>query len=306
MKIAFVGDVHGRVLHALGAVLMVQARRRLRLDAVVQVGDLGAFPSADRFDGSSRRFHADNPAQGDFFRLLDPSPQVGAGVRAALEQLPQVLFLSGNHEDHEWLGSLHDAAGAEVVPVDPLGAFHHVVCGHVTEVAGARTAFLGLIEAPGKMDFDEAAYARLLAAEPGSVDVLVTHDGPHGMSRSRRGDVQGSARLSRLIEHLQPRLHVGGHYHHANGPRHYGRTESHALAQLVDPKLDRWQPEPVNPEQRITAGSIGVLDTETYAFEYVHDDWLAEVRGDDVDLAGIAALTGPRDGTSGSDAGQWS
>ncbi|MFD0276464.1 metallophosphoesterase [Kitasatospora sp. NPDC127111] len=296
MKIAFIGDVHGRVLHALGAVMTLQARRGIRLDAVIQVGDLGAYPSPDRFDEASRRFHADNPAQGDFFRLLDPSARVTAGVLAALRQVPRILFLSGNHEDHEWLESLHDRARAEVVPVDPFGAFHHAVCGHVTEVAGARVAFLGLIEAPGKMDFDDDAYARLLATEPGSIDVLVTHDGPYGMSRSRRGDVQGSARLSRLIEHLQPRLHVGGHYHHENGPRRYGRTVSHALAQLVDPKRDRWQPEPVNPEQRITAGSIGVLDTRTYAFEYVHDSWLADVSGDDLDLTRIAATTGRDEG----------
>ncbi|MGW4566558.1 metallophosphoesterase family protein [Streptomyces sp. NPDC004561] len=290
MKIAFIGDVHGRVLHALGAVMLLQAKRR-RLDAVIQVGDLGAYPSADRFDEPSRRFHEDNPAQGDFFRLLDPSPRVEAGVRAALAQLAPILFLSGNHEDHEWLASLHERYRADVVPVDPCGAFHHVVCGHVQEVAGERVAFLGLIEAVGKMDFDQAAYSRLLATEPGSVDVLVTHDGPYGMSRSRRGEVQGSEKLSRLIEHLQPRLHVGGHYHHENGPRYYGRTASHALAQLVDPKRDRWQPEPVNPEQRITAGSIGLLDTETYAFEYIHDAWLADIHGDDLDLTWVAAMT---------------
>ncbi|MFD9123798.1 metallophosphoesterase [Kitasatospora sp. NPDC059571] len=294
MRIAFVGDVHGRVLHALGALTMLQARRGVRLDAVIQVGDLGAYPSAGRFDEASRRFHADNPAQGDFFRLLDSTAEVAKGVVAALGQLPRILFLSGNHEDHEWLGSLHDEGRATVVPVDPFGAFHHVVCGHVMEVAGARVAFLGLIEAPGKMDFDEAAYARLLATEPGTVDVLVTHDGPYGMSRSRRGDVQGSARLAGLIEHLQPRLHVGGHYHHENGPRRYGRTVSHALAQLVDPKRDRWRPEPVNPQQRVTAGSIGRLDTRTYEFEYVHDDWLADISGDDLDLAGIAGTAGSR------------
>jgi hypothetical protein len=84
-------------------------------------------------------------------------------------------------------------------------------------------------------------------------------------------------------------LHVSGHYHHENGPRGYGRTTSYALAQLVDPKTDRWLDEPVNPEQRITAGAIGLLDTRTYAFEYVHDAWLADVKGDDVDVAELAA-----------------
>lgn len=290
MKVAFIGDVHGCVLHAFGSVLMVQSRRNIRLDAVIQVGDLGAYPGADRFDEPSRRFIADNPAQGDFFRLLDPSPQLTAGVRATLAQMPPILFLSGNHEDHEWLASLHAAAASDIATVDPLGAFHHVVCGHVMEVAGLRVAFLGLIEAPGKMDFDEAAYARLLAAEPGSVDVLVTHEGPHGMSRNRRGEMQGSAKLTALIDHLQPPLHISGHVHHENGPRYYGGTVSYALAQLVTPNTTRYNPEPANPEHRVSAGSIGLLDTETRTFEYLHDDWLAEVSGEDLDLSRILAM----------------
>ncbi|SEG95772.1 Predicted phosphoesterase [Nonomuraea solani] len=291
MKIAFVGDVHGCVLHALGAAVLLQDRRGIRLDAVIQVGDLGAYPSAERFDESSRRFGRDHPAQGDFFRLLDPSPSFAEGVRLALGKIPSVLFVSGNHEDHDWLASLHEAAGAEVVPVDPLGAYRHVACGNVVEVAGQRVAFLGLIEVPGKMDLDESAYARLTAVEPGGVDILVTHDGPYGMSRDRRGNVQGSPKLTRLIEHLRPRLHVSGHYHHPNGPRRYGRTTSYALAQLVRPKITRWEPEPVNPGQRVTAGSIGLLDTETGGFEYIEDEWLADVKGDALDLAGLIATT---------------
>ncbi|MEU8143835.1 metallophosphoesterase [Nonomuraea sp. NPDC048901] len=290
MKIAFLGDVHGCVLHALGAVVALRKRRELRLDAVIQVGDLGAYPSFDRWDEASRRFGRDHPAQGDFFRLLDPSPAFAEGVRSALGRVPGVLFVSGNHEDHDWLASLHDAAGAEVVPVDPLGAYLHVACGNVVEVAGQRVAFLGLIEVPGKMDLDESAYARLMAVRPGDVDVLVTHDGPYGISRDRRGNVQGSAKLTALIEHLHPRLHVSGHYHHPNGPRRYGRTTSYALAQLVRPKTTKWEPEPINPEQRVTAGSIGLLDTETGDFEYVQDDWLAGISGDALDLAELIAV----------------
>ncbi|MGW4958883.1 hypothetical protein ACWEPL_16785 [Nonomuraea sp. NPDC004186] len=86
-----------------------------------------------------------------------------------------------------------------------------------------------------------------------------------------------------------PRLHISGRYRHPNGPRHYGRTTSYALAELVQPKNTRWEPEPGNPEQRVTAASIGLLDTETGAFEYIHDEWLAEVKGDALDLAGLLA-----------------
>ncbi|MDI2124643.1 metallophosphoesterase family protein [Yinghuangia seranimata] len=289
MKIAFLGDVHGCVLHALGAAVMLQARRGVRLDAVVQVGDLGAYPTPERYDEPSRRFGRDHPAQGDFVRLLDPAPGFAEGVRAALDEVPAVLFVSGNHEDHEWLDGLHEAAGADVVPVDPLGAYRHVACGNVVDVAGERTAFLGLIESPGYMDFEPDAYDRLMAAEPGGVDVLVTHDGPYGMSQNRHGEVQGSAKLTRLIEHLQPRFHISGHYHHPNGPRYYGRTTSFALAQLVRPRVTKWDPEPVNPEQRVTDGSVGLLDTETGVFEYIDDAWLTEVCGDSLDLAGLVA-----------------
>lgn len=285
LKVAFFGDVHGRVVHALGAAVMLQKRRGIRLDAMIQVGDLGSFPSPERLDEATRRFIAGNPAEGDFFRLLDPSPQLAEGVRSVLEQVPAFLFVSGNHEDHEWLATLHQAAAAAVTPVDPLGAYRHVACGNVIEVAGQRMAFLGRVESD-VMDYDREAYDRFLAAEPGSVDILVTHDGPHGLSEYR-GVPQGSAKLSRLIEHLQPRLHVSGHYHHQNGPRRYGSTVSYALADLVGAKTNHRTSEPVNPRQQIKAGSIGILDTETYDFEYVHDAWLAEVIGDELDLTGL-------------------
>jgi Icc-related predicted phosphoesterase len=306
MRIAFVGDVHGCVRHAFGAVVMVQARRGIRLDAVIQVGDLGAYPSVERYDAPTRRFAQDHPAQGDFLQLLDPDEPFAAGIRAALRNVPPMVFVSGNHEDHEWLAGLHEAAagaGASeasrasaasavgTVPIDPLGAFRHVACGSVVEVAGRSVAFLGLIEAEGYMDLDDDAYARLMDAAPGSADILVTHDGPYGMSKDRRGEVQGSPKLTRLIEHLQPPLHVSGHYHHPNGPRQYGRTTSYALAQLVRPRASRWEPEPINPTQCVTPGSIGLLDTETGEFEYVDDAWLADVDGDALDLAALVAAT---------------
>ncbi|MGP3970000.1 metallophosphoesterase family protein [Streptomyces sp. 6N223] len=287
MKVAFFGDVHGCVLHALGAAVMLQHRRSIQLDAVIQVGDLGAFPSPERWDEASHRFAANSPAQGDFFRLLHPSPPLADAVRRTLGQIPGFLFVSGNHEDHDWLATLHRTAAAAVTPVDPLGAYHHVACGHVLTIAGLRMAFLGRVESD-RMDLDPEAYAQLLAAEPGSVDVLVTHDGPYGMSH-RRGTTQGSAKLSRLIERLQPRLHVSGHYHHQNGPRRYGPTVSHALAQLVRPKAHQKTSEPINPRQQVTAGSIGLLDTETYDFEYIHDPWLADIHGDDLGLADLVA-----------------
>lgn len=288
MKIGFFGDTHGCVRHALGAAVLL-ARHRGPLDALIQVGDLGAYPSADRWDGASRRHGADAPAQHDFFALLDPSPPLAAGVRRALAEIPPFTFVSGNHEDHDWLAGLHAAAPSDpLVAVDPLGAFRHVPDGEIVDVAGLRTAFLGRIDAPGTdVDYDHDAYRRLLDAEPGSVDLLVTHDGPHGMSADFHGTVQGSALLTTLIEHLQPARHLSGHYHHENGPRHYGRTVSYAVGQLVPPHTNRRDPGAANPRQQVAAGSIALLDTADLSVEYVHDPWLADVHGDDLDLAAL-------------------
>jgi hypothetical protein len=42
MKIAFLGDLHGRVFHALALVVAWQATMAEPLDLVIQVGDMGA------------------------------------------------------------------------------------------------------------------------------------------------------------------------------------------------------------------------------------------------------------------------
>lgn len=259
MRIAFLGDVHGCVFHALCAIAHLE--KLYGLDAVIQVGDLGAYPSVDALPDFDRAFIAANPAQGDLFRLSELPVDFPR---------PAVHFLSGNHDGLRWLEQLH--AEGEIVPVDPPGIFRHVACGTVEILYGQTVAFLGRIDLPGSdVDLDERALQQLMLAGPGSIDILVTHDGPYGMS-SWQGETQGSRRILDLIEILQPRLHVSGHYHHVNGPRRYGRTRSYALAQLVPPGRS-------NPCQEVEPGSLAVYDTETDNFEYIRDDWPRRIRG---------------------------
>ncbi len=287
MLVAFIGDVHGCVLHAMSAVLALEYHENRRLDAVVQVGDFGAFPTPDRLQPVDKEYVTANPAQGDVFRLLHPPAELVGPLQRFREHLARpVMVVSGNHEDHDWLAERHRAAGdAAVVAIDDFGIFDHVVDAAVIDVGDVRMGFLGRIDAPGlPYDFDRPALEEMTELEPGSVDVLVTHDGPYGLSTSWSGNVQGSTALTRLVEHLQPRLHVSGHYHHINGPRTYGTTTSFALANLVDAKRKRYRAEPVNPSQRVSEGSIGVLDTEAWTFRYVTDEWLADICGDDIDL----------------------
>ncbi len=241
MRIAFIGDVHGCVQQCAAAV------SALRVELAIQVGDLGAYPSYSALPAEDREFVDTNPAQGDIFRLLEGFIRLDVAV--------PILFITGNHDNDEWLKSLHH--GKSVIPIDAHGVFSHVACGTVIEAADLRLGFLGGIEAPEwGLDIDVAAAANLTG-----VDVLITHDGPYGLA-TWEGKTQGSAKLAQLIDTLQPRLHVHGHYHHRNGPRTYGRTRSYGLAQLVPP-LHR------NPRQQVVDDSIGILDTETMDFAYV-------------------------------------
>ena len=287
MLVAFIGDVHGCVLHAMSAVLALEHHENRRLDAVVQVGDFGAFSSPDRLPPVDQEYVTANPAQGDVFRLLQPPAELLDSLQRFRAHLTRpVMVVSGNHEDHDWLAERHRAAGgAAVVAIDEFGIFEHVADAVVTEIGDVTLGFLGRIDAPGfACDFDRPALEKMMGLQPGSVDVLVTHDGPYGLSTNWSGKVQGSKALTRLVEHLQPRLHVSGHYHHINGPRTYGTTTSFALANLVDAKRKRYRAEPVNPRQRVSEGSISVLDTQTWTFRYVTDEWLDDISGDDIDL----------------------
>ena len=69
MLIGFVGDVHGLVYHALALVTTWQRKTGRKLDLVVQVGDMGAYPSLDRMDEAGRRHIELDSAQADFSRL---------------------------------------------------------------------------------------------------------------------------------------------------------------------------------------------------------------------------------------------
>ena len=56
MFLAFVGDVHGCVRHAMTAVLALQHHERHPLDLIIQIGDVGAFPSPDRLGPVDRAY----------------------------------------------------------------------------------------------------------------------------------------------------------------------------------------------------------------------------------------------------------
>ncbi|MGB2694942.1 MAG: metallophosphoesterase [Dehalococcoidia bacterium] len=271
MLIAFIGDVHGRMFHAIAAVATLQSKLDTPFDLIIQVGDLG-YPNPERADVSTKRYLAVDPAEGDLQRFLEAHGTRAAALRRIRGLLGRpIFFVRGNHEDFAWLAWLAVDPATNTACTDPFDLLHYVPDGTVLDAGGFRVAFLGGVEElPGEAGIDQAAYQLLMELEPDSVDLLITHQGPYGSGNRFGGEVAGSPLISKLLERLEPRFHVFGHLHQLVGPRAFGRTTYLGLDGLVASAI--WHPEAGG----LKSGCLGILNTEKGELWPVTEDWLGE------------------------------
>src|SRR5262245_46657186 len=100
-RFAVFGDVHGRVALMLTLARRWQQHTGCTLTAVLQVGDMGAFPDHHRLDDSTLRFARKDPDELGFRAFLEPSAD-GEALLAPHDS-PPIVFCRGNHEDFEYL-----------------------------------------------------------------------------------------------------------------------------------------------------------------------------------------------------------
>jgi len=270
MLIGFIGDLHGRVFHAIAAVATWQRRIGRRFDLVVQVGDLGAITRLDNLDPASDPYRAADPSAADLARLLTATGDIAHLLSDIARDLSRpIRFIRGNHDDLAWLASLPMDARTRTAPTDPFGIFQFVADGTVMEVEGLRVAFLGGVEEEeGEPHIDLLAYRSLMELGPGVIDLLVTHEGPYGSSIGYNGDTHSSPLISRLLDALRPAFHVAGHAHQLSGPRAFGSTTYLGLDGIV--ASPRWYPE----ARGLQPGSLATIDTSVGQLIPVLDPWL--------------------------------
>ncbi|CAG7621724.1 hypothetical protein PAESOLCIP111_02360 [Paenibacillus solanacearum] len=158
-----------------------------------------------------------------------------------------------------------------VCSIDPFDLFRYVPDGTVLRFGKTTIGCLGGIETANpeeKQSIDQRQYERLLAASPGEIDILITHDAPYGVGTNYYGETQGSRRITALIERLQPKYLIAGHYHHAIGPHQYGDTTYFGLNVIMN--LRKEQGGPTEP------GWMAVLDTDRDELTPVADEWPVE------------------------------
>jgi len=219
---AVFGDVHGRI-----SLMLILARRweedtGRSLDAVLQVGDMGAFPDINRLDRATVRHAAKDTDELGFSEYVRGCAE-GAALLAN-DGWP-VVWMRGNHEDFEYLDQFRSPTA-----VDPWGRLIYVPDGTETTVAGLR---IGAIGGKGRPSVDRGrgksarkAYRKSQHRDDPSwlseriagnaysdgLDILLTHAGPAEVLRF------GSPHLAAAARRIRPRIHLFGHHHIQHGP----------------------------------------------------------------------------------------
>lgn len=274
MKIAFIGDIHGRIFHAIATIITWQIINNQKFDMIIQVGDFGAYPRID--DAMvNNKFVLEDATELDFSKYINAD----LGLQKDLRYLRQHLncpihFIRGNHEDFQWLNLISEN-GTKITAIDKLDLIRYIPDGTVEDFNGIRLAFFGGIETNKEESraINCKAYNNLIKNKLGNIDILVTHDSPYGTGISFTGEVQGSKKVTELVKVIQPKYLIAGHYHHMIGPQEIGKTKYLGLNILIPPlRKDK--------SGCVQQGSIAVLDTTKGSIEFVKDSWLSQINKD--------------------------
>lgn len=282
LRVAVLGDVHGHLSLAYTLLRRWERENNYTLDAILQVGDMGAYPPPYRLDKPTKRFAEHDPDELGFTAYHAGDEEAAAFLGPDAEPHRYVaadtFFIRGNHEDFVYLDEV--ARGAKgPVPVDAFERIHYLPNGQRFELsrrgATLRVAALGGISHQGGAGHDPIHYTthdvRVLSKSSEPVDVLLTHEPAYDSGRALGPHYagQGSRDVARLLSELRPQYHFCGHWHEP-GAR---------LAAPDDVVSHQLNAVNFHKPSRLNPGCMGVLTWSSpgrHHFEWVEGAWVAE------------------------------
>lgn len=216
MRIAVFADVHGRVELCFKLCQRWERETRQHLDYILQAGDLGAFFDHTRLDKATIRHAQHDPSELGFLVHFTTYHEPTAALLG--ETTCPLLFVRGNHEDHETLDRLERQYPGPAFPVD---VYQRVWClkSGVRHQLTAQQAILSLLgigrvgPVDGETDLTKAKYVQPYEQEsiyrlgPMAIDVLLTHDSArHAVTRG-----YGMAEIRDVLDSYRPSYHFYGH-----------------------------------------------------------------------------------------------
>ena len=278
MNIALFADVHGRILLAFKIVERYQRETGEHIDLILQCGDAGVFPDVSRLDKATRRIAALDGTELGFAEFFT---EPRAEAEAVLDSLScSMIFVRGNHEDHEYLDGLERLGDSAVFPVDCYQRLWCMKTGviHRVKTADAQLSLLG-IGRIGSPDTEVEPYQdkyiqhreqeclRQVAGEP--FDILLTHDGCRGLIRPGLGMQE----IGMILERHTPAYHFFGH----TGRPFERRID--ANGSTISVKLSDFEWEETDRGGRLKDGCLGILrwhESTNHHFHVVAAPWLKE------------------------------
>jgi hypothetical protein len=264
------GDLHGRILPAFRLASVWAREHDVKLDGLLQVGDLGYFPDPGQLDKATKRHAEKDPMELGAALVAEPS-RLADEVFADPHAPGAMWFTVGNHEDYRALSQCSYAGDDHSFPVDHYLKVRCVRDGRVATLpGGVRVGALWGID-------DRAPNARRKIAEGGRIrsrsatqlagetfDVLLTHDSP----RDAIYQDSGSLEIDSLLGLARPSFLFFGHYS-GTGRRLTQYAEATQVCHLSGFELR-------GKGGTAEEGSVGLLRfaREAMTFEYLDLGWL--------------------------------
>jgi hypothetical protein len=266
------GDLHGRVLPAFRLAQAWSRENGVALAGLLQVGDLGEFPSRSRFDQAAQSVRQTHSLEGGVGLVAQPSEEADM-ILGGEPSTPTMWFTAGNHENYEELRMKERRSRLQGASsfVDVYAKLCCIRDGQIAELRGGlRVGALWGID-------DKAPRARERIPAGGCIsrrsaeslstarfDVLLTHESPRDAVLAGHG----SEAIGQLIRKAQPSFVFFGHYH-TTGREIEGDFGTTRVYHLSHFELD----------SRAEEASVGVLawDGSAGGFAYLDPAWLRTV-----------------------------
>ncbi len=273
MNIAIFADLHGRISLAFKLCARWEQETGEKLDLILQAGDMGIFPYEAHLDKATIRHAQQDTTELGFMNDFAVYTDEIATILAQTEC--NLLFVRGNHEDHLWLDLREQQEAGSLFPVDAYQRLYCLKTGvpytYTTNKEHLSILGIGRIGPQSQqlknINIQPYEQARLQNLGDISIDILLTHDMPIGIS-SRS---QGMAEITTTLHKYRPAYHFYGHIgrEYSIGISDNKATRFCKLADL------EWH----DTSQVVHPNSMAILrwtDRTTHSLDIVHDGWYSE------------------------------
>jgi Icc-related predicted phosphoesterase len=276
LNIALFADVHGRIALCFDLCARWQQETGEQIDLILEAGDLAAFPDMSRIDSATLRYAGRDRTELGFMDHFATYREDIAGMLA--QTSAPLIFVRGNHEDHEWLDSLENASRDPIFPID---AYNRVYClktgipyrfergsESITIVGIGRIAQSSRPRSSSGARIQDYEIRQLERHSHERADLLLTHDCAYGFVEKH--DDSGMPQIRAYLDRHQPTYHIFGHIGHVQ----VRDVDQNGVTIQCKPADLHW-----TRSGTLEPGSFAVLrwhNRDDHHIEVIDEPWLAE------------------------------